>query len=262
MSNPFDLLGNDVEDPSVVVPAPKELVKKSTSSKKADVPPPSANPAKANKNRPRPSGNEGAIRDKTAGRQKNRSKDVPASATTKRSNVRRQSDKHSRTGKTDSNKKVSQGWGDDKKELETENAAEQDAEAEIAEEEQETEDASKKMTLEAYLQSQGASDLNKTVEPQNLNKLENAELFVKEQEVYVPATKVKSVKSKQLKTKQFLDFDATFSDSLPKQKRTNVKGPRKNNNQNRTPRRFNKASNGNAVQKDNTIDTANLPSLA
>lgn len=260
MSNPFDLLGNDVEDPNQVVVPPKEIVKTTTSSKKKDVPPPSANPARANKNRSKPAGNEGAIRDRDNGRRSNKSREVSASATSKRDNSRRQTDRHSRTGKTDSGKKIRQGWGDDKKELEAEEAGEADAEAEIEADAEEATKGVKQMSLDDYLKSaQDASHLNKVVEIKPVEQIEGTELFVKEEEEYVPATKVKTLKSKQLKTKKFLEFDATFQDTQrPKRSfdrrnnRRGGKGPRKNN----------KNTNGYAVQRDNSIDTNNLPSLA
>ncbi|CCK68162.1 Stm1p KNAG_0A04940 [Huiozyma naganishii CBS 8797] len=274
MSNPFDLLGNDIEDPSaaVVVP-PKEITKKNTSSKKADVPPPSANPARANKNRKGPTGNEGALKDKTAGRQNNRSQDVPSSGAARRDNSRKQTDRHSRTGKADTGKRVRQGWGDDKKELASEQAAEADAEAEIEADSEEKKSAIKNISLEDYLKTQDASALDKHVEAKKVEPLENAKLFVKEEEVFVAPTKVKTTKSKQLKTKQFLDFDVSFKDNnsqgRPRRNFDNDNRNRNNNNRNNDSRRGGKAprkpktnSNGNAVEKDNSIDTMNLPTLA
>ncbi|CCD26966.1 Stm1p NDAI_0J00740 [Naumovozyma dairenensis CBS 421] len=269
-TNPFDLLGNDVEDPSAVVPPVviKEIVKNTTSSKKTDTPPKSADPSKARKNRPRASGNEGAIKDKSAGRYKNKSKDVPSSAATNsRDKSRRATDRHSRSGKADTEKKVNQGWGDNNKELSTEIAAEADAAAEIeADKEVAEEDAgSQKMSLQDYLKSSANTELNKVPEPtKNINKLEGAELFVKKEEDYVPATKTKNVKSKQLKTKNFLDFSATFSDSLPQQKggrkNFNGKGDRRGGKSNNN--RQGKRSDANPVQRNASIDTSNLPSLA
>lgn len=266
MSNPFDLLGNDIEDPNAtVVPPLKEIVKKTTSSKKTDVPPQSADPSRARKPRAKPAGNEGAFKDRSAGRQKNRSKDAPESSSTKKTNTRKRTDRHSRTGKTDSEKKVNQGWGNNKNELDTEVAAEQDANAEIAADAEEQTNGNK-MTLEAYLETQQSGSLNKSVEAKATNKLENAELFVKEEEVYVPATKVKSVKAKQQKAKQFLDFDATFSDALPKGRRGDNRNRNTanatNNNQGRNNRRGGNKGPQNTVEKDRSIDTKNLPSLA
>ncbi|CAL9731356.1 suppressor protein Stm1p [Monosporozyma unispora] len=267
MSNPFDLLGNDVEDPNQVVVPPKEIVKSTTSSKKQDVPPPSANPARANKNRSKPSGNEGAIRNKDNGRRNNRSKNVSDSAAGKRDNTRKQTDRHSRSGKSDSGKKVRQGWGDDKKELDAEEAAKADADAEIEADAEEVSNGVKQVSLADYLKSSdNASTLNKTVEAKPVEQIEGTELFVKEQEEFVPATKVKTLKSKQLKTKKFLDFDATFQDAQKPKRSFDRKNDNRNNNRrggNKGPRKPNaKSTNGNAVQKDNSIDTKNLPSLA
>ncbi|AEY98667.1 FAGL151Wp [Eremothecium gossypii FDAG1] len=210
MSNPFDLLGNDVEDATVVVSPPKELVKKTTSSKKADVPPPSADPSRAKNNRPKPTGNEAAFRDKQAGRSQNKSKDAPAPGKPAKDS-RKTFDRHSRTGKTDSAKKIKQAWGDNEKEQADEEAGAAVAEAELAadaaEEEQATAAA---VTLEAYLEQQN-SDLNKAPVARKVEKFDDAELFVKKQEVFMEATKVKNVKTKHLKAKQFLEFDGTES---------------------------------------------------
>lgn len=62
------MLGNDVEEDNAAANLPiKEVVKKNISSKKTDVPPPSADPAKAKK-KSKPTGNEGALKTKTATR--------------------------------------------------------------------------------------------------------------------------------------------------------------------------------------------------
>ncbi|QLQ82333.1 hypothetical protein HG537_0H00940 [Torulaspora globosa] len=260
-ANPFDLLGNDVEDADVVISPPKEIVKKNTSSKKADVPPPSANPARANKNRPRPTGNDAALKDKTAGRQNNRSKDVPESSKTKKTNPRKSTDRHSRTGKVDTQKKVNQGWGDDKKELSAEAEGELDAQAE-AEADNEAEAAAgiAKMSLQDYLQEKSADTLNKTPGVKKVEALNDAELFKKETEVLAEATKVKNIKSKPQKTKEFLDFDATFVESNPR--------PRRDfDNKNRRGGRGGRAARGgrnnaNPVHTNGSIDTKNLPTLS
>lgn len=214
MSNPFDLLGNDVEDTTVVVSPPKEIVKKNTSSKKSDVPPPSADPSKARNNRPKPTGNEAAIRDKAAGRPQNRNKDAPATTKPKREN-RRSTDRQNRTGKTDTSKKVKQGWGDDEKELDQEQAAIADANAELAEDAEE-QPADNKKSLKEYLEELKANSSLDAPAAKKEVEFDGTQLEAKEADVFAPATKVKKVKSKQLKTKQFLDFDVTFSDSLPK----------------------------------------------
>lgn len=268
MSNPFDLLGNDIEDPNQEVIVPRELVKKSTSSKKADVPPPSANPARSKGPRAKPAGNDGALKDKNAGRQNNRSRNVSSNATAKRDNTRKQTDRHSRTGRTDSDKKLRQTWGDDNKELDDETAASADVAAEIQEEEEETANTSNQMTLDQYLQGQESTEDSSAEVTRKVDAIEGAELFVKPEEEYVPATKVKTIKSKQLKTKQFLDFDASFNDNTQKPKRSFDRNNNNNNGRrggNRSPRKNNnsgKKVNGNAVQRDSSIDTKNLPSLA
>ena len=266
MSNPFGLLGNDVEDTDVVVSPPKELVKKNTSSKKADVPPPSANPAKANKNRPRPTGNEAAIKEKNAGRQQNKSKDVPESSKTKKTNPRKSTDRHSRTGKVDTAKKVHQGWGDDKKELDAEAQGEADAQAEAEAEAEATAEASaKKMSLQDYLQEQSSNALNKVPEVKKVEATTDAELYVKEEEVLVEATKVKNVKSRQQKTKEFLNFDATFVDSSAKPKRefgnNNRRGGKFAGRGGKKPT-SNTEAGPNPVHKNRSLDTKNLPTLS
>lgn len=264
-SNPFDLLGNDVEDADVVVSPPKEIVKKNTSSKKADVPPPSADPARANKNRPRPTGNEAALKDKSAGRQSNRGKDAPESSRTKKTNQRRATDRQSRSGKVDTQKKINQGWGSDKTELEAEAEGELDAQAEAAaDKEAEATAGVAKMSLQDYLQEKSSDSLNKVPEAKKVEALNNAELFVKETEVLAEATKVKNVKSKQPKTKEYLNFDAVYVDSNPRPKRDF-------DNKNRRGGRGGKSTRGgrntgktesNPVHTNRAIDTKNLPTLS
>lgn len=260
MSNPFDLLGNDVEDATVVLTPPKELVKKNTSSKKSDVPPPSANPTRANKNRPQPTGSDRAIKDKSAGRQQNKSKDTPAPGT-KKPSQRKATDRHSKTGKVDTQKRVNRGWGDDNKELAAESQAAADATAELAADSEADAENSNKMSLQAYMQELSSNSLNKVAEVvKTAETLENAEVVVKEEEVLVEATKVKQVRSKQLKTKEFLNFDATFSDAVPEAK-SNFGAKRGTRGGARGGARGGKNT-GSQAPKNQPIDTKNLPSLA
>lgn len=265
-SNPFDLLGNDVEDADVVVSPPKEIVRNTTSSKKADVPPPSADPARANKNRPRATGNDAALKDKSAGRQNNRGKEAPESSRTKKTSQRKATDRHSRTGKVDTPKKVTQGWGDDKTEVAAEAEGELDAQAEAAaDNEVEAATGVAQMSLQDYLQKKSADSLNKVPEAKKVEALNNAELFVKETEVLAEATKVKNIKSKQQKAKEYLNFDAVYVDSNPRQRKDF------DNNKNRRGGRGGKSTRGgrnnartesNPVQTNRTIDTKNLPTLS
>ncbi|SCV04640.1 LAMI_0H17744g1_1 [Lachancea mirantina] len=257
--NPFDVLGNDVEDANVVAPLPpKELVKKNTSSKKADVPPPSADPSRANKNRPKPSGNEGAFRDKSNGRRVNKGKDAPESTAAKTSHAaRRATDRQNRSGKVDTEKRVRQGWGDDRAELAAEAEGEADAQAELKDDQSaEKTSVSNKKSLQDYLNEQANNELNKApITKKNVENLE-AELLVKREEVYAEPTKVKAVKNKQQKSKQYLDFDATFADSKPK--------PR--SFENKAPRRGGKPKNTRgapkAADKKPVVNAENFPSLA
>ncbi|CCE61220.1 hypothetical protein TPHA_0A01370 [Tetrapisispora phaffii CBS 4417] len=259
MSNPFDLLGNDVEDANVVVSPPRELVKKNTSSKKADVPPPSANPARANKNRPQATGNDKAFKDKSAGRDQNRRKEAPAPS--KRTNNRRATDRQSRSGKVDTQKKVQRGWGDDKKELEVEVEGEADADAELEADKASRSAANNKMSLEDYMKSISNSEFNRVAEVTKVAEtLENAHIFVKEEEVLAEATKVKTLKSREIKVKEFLDFDATFADNNSSRTKKNFSNHAGKGE--RGSRGSNKSKSGNTVQRNTKIDTKNLPSLA
>ncbi|KAH7588460.1 Stm1 [Nakaseomyces glabratus] len=273
MSNPFDLLGNDVEDPQAAIPlATKEIVKKSTSSKKADVPPPSADPAKARKNKGKLSGNEGAIRDKKAGRDNNRARDVGSSATARRNNDRKMTDRHSRTGKTDSQKKINQAWGDNDRELTVEEQAKRDAESELAEDAEapETQPAGpQKMSLADYMNQVDNNDLNKVPEARKVEETLQAEAKSDVPD-YAPATKTKAVKSKQLKTKEFLQFDATFSDNNRDNRDSNRRGGFRGNSRggrggNRGGNRGGKSNSSrggkNTAEVNKKIDTSSLPSL-
>jgi len=99
------------------------------------------------------------------------------------------------------------------------------------------------------------------------------EVLVKQQEEFIAPTKTKNVKSKAPKTKNILEFDATFADELPKPTSTrgrgnNTRGPRGNNTRGgRGPRGNNtRGPRGNTrgpKQAGPSInDEANFPSLA
>lgn len=268
-TNPFDLLGNDVEDTNVQPPKPpKEIVKKNTSSKKQDVPPPSADPSRANKNRPKPTGNEAAIRDRT--REKNKRRDVPADTKPKHPKSKA-GDRHSRADRNDTHKKDVQGWGEGaNREAEAEMKGEQDAQNDEAEDSEEAkQDTPPKMSLQDYLNAAANNDLNKKPEVKKAAPIEDAELMVKQDEVLVEPTKVKSVKGKQQKTKEFLDFDAKFVDTSKPPRgggrggfsgRGNRQGGNRGGRGGRGgPRRV---KDSNPVQKNADIDPKNLPTLS
>lgn len=196
---------------------PKEIVKKNTSSKKADVPPPSADPAKARKNKKTPTSNEAALKNKTD------NKAVPGPADTPAKHEKKPFDRRSRSGKTDSKKKVKQGWGDDKKELDYEAKGEADAEAELAEEAKQAPAAPAGKSLQEYLaekqQAQaefgGARVIRKANEGSEA-KWTSAEVIQKEQANFIEGSSSKKYKQKAGKEKKLLEFDAVFADEKPK----------------------------------------------
>ncbi|EGW31586.1 uncharacterized protein SPAPADRAFT_62202 [Spathaspora passalidarum NRRL Y-27907] len=220
--NLYDLLGNDVEDENAAPQLPsKVVVKPNTSSKKADAAPASADPAKAKKNKSKPSGNEGAFKNK------NDNKDVAAPQSTASKHYKKPFDRHSRTGKTDSKKKFKQGWGEDaQRVVEGEAEGTEDAAAELAAEatEEEAEPAAPQKTLQEYLAELEAKkqelEGNKKLRQANEgaeSKWSGEEKIEKQQEVFFESTTTKKSKSKAHKEKVFLEVDATFADEQPQQ---------------------------------------------
>lgn len=209
----YALLGNDVED-DVPAPAPKEIVKKTTSSKKADVPPPSADPAKAKKNSGKKvTGNDAAYKNK------NNNKSTAGPSATPSKHQKKSFDRHSRTGKTDSKKKVRQGWGgDDKQELEDEAAAAADAAAELEADNVAPSQATK--SLQEYLaelqKAEAQLEGRKPAREANQGAEDKWTASEKIEKVSVPLVESqyeKKYKQKVTKVKKYLDFDAVFGDS-------------------------------------------------
>ena len=222
----YDLLGNDVEEDNAAANLPiKEVVKKNTSSKKSDVPPASADPAKAKK-KSKPTGNEGALKNK------NNNKDVPPPQSTATKHQKKPFDRHSRTGKTDSNKKIKQGWGNsESRELEGEVEGTEDAEADLIEEAEEEVDTTPKKSLQEYLaeQEQKQKELDGAKKLRKANggaeqKWNSEEKIEKTQEAYFASTHQKKAKSKAPKEKVFLEFDAVFADEQPQSSRGGFRG--------------------------------------
>lgn len=212
--NLYALLGNDVED-DVPAPAPKEIVKKTTSSKKSDVPPPSADPAKAKKSSgKKTTGNDAAYKNK------NNNKTVGAPSATPSKHEKKSFDRHSRSGKTDSKKKIRQGWGgDDKKELEDETAAAADAVAELEADETVAPSKATK-SLQDYLAElqKAESQLEGRRQARAANqgaedKWTASEKIEKVSVALVESQHEKKIKQKATKAKKFLDFNAVFGDS-------------------------------------------------
>ncbi|GEQ71068.1 hypothetical protein JCM33374_g4749 [Metschnikowia sp. JCM 33374] len=233
--NLFALLGNDVEDDTVIAPLPKEIVKPTTSSKKADVPPPSADPAKARKNKKTATGNEAALKNKT------NNKTTPGPSATPSKHSKKPFDRHSRSNKTDSKKQVKQAWGDDKKELEDESRGEADAAAELAAEAEEVPSGPAAKSLQEYLaelqEKEAALGSARVVRKANEGaeaKWTAAEKIEKEQSSYVEPSAAKKNKQKAPKEKKFLDFSAVFADDTPKfsDRKPGFKGKKSNANPN------------------------------
>ncbi|CDK29761.1 unnamed protein product [Kuraishia capsulata CBS 1993] len=204
MNNLFVLLGNDEEGPELL--ATKEVVKKSTSSKKADVPPPSADKSRAKKKAPL-KGNEGAIK------VKNENDKVSAPASTER---RTQKSKLTRqqTGKTDSARKEKAGWGDDADELDDELAGEKIAEEDAEEAEEEAVPAK---SLEEYLAEVklAQESLGGTTRAVRQVETDAEKTEIKAQEEFAPATASKKQREKARKVKNIVEFDAVFADEVP-----------------------------------------------
>uniref|UniRef100_A0A060SZM1 ARAD1C01738p n=1 Tax=Blastobotrys adeninivorans TaxID=409370 RepID=A0A060SZM1_BLAAD len=257
--NLFAVLGDDGEQqqaPSLSTVAP-EVVRKTTSSKKSDNPPPKADPNRANPNRAKAQGNEAAFRDKNAGRDSNRSKAAPEN--TKGARRGRDKDRRSQTGRNDTSKKVTKGWGDNRKQAQEEASAESIAKAdekadasEDAEAAEVVEEPDNTKTLEEYMEELRAKTaaLNvrherKPNEGADDSKWQNAAELVKEEVAFVPATKTKTVRSKTKKEKQILEADLSFE--APQQSRGDRgdrRGPRRGGNDRRGGRGGNNARSG------------------
>ncbi|ODV58603.1 Stm1p ASCRUDRAFT_82744 [Ascoidea rubescens DSM 1968] len=297
--NPFDLLGNDQVEETSRPPLPKEIVKKTTSSKKADVAPTKTTRPLKN-SRSKPTGNEAVFRSKDLIRNPNKTRPTDAPASTinpRRAKKDFVGDRQSRTGKTDSAKKIKQAWGDDDKELDTELAAAQDVaeekveekvEGEGEEEEEPKETGPVQQTLEEYLASLKVETEGLAATPvrkanQGSESKWNAnEVLVKEKEVFVESSLSKKVKSKSKKEKQHLDFEATFFDELPRGGRGrggfrgrggsrggSRGGPRGGSRGGRGPfkgsrdgRSNGRSANPDTEKKSVVIDDANFPSLS
>lgn len=193
-------------------------MKKGTSSKKADVPPPSADPAKARNNKKKPTGNEAAVRAKNT----NRAKGGPSSTPSK--HQKKPFDRHSRKN-DDSKKKVRQGWGESTKaQADGEVEGAKDAEIEIEQDAAAPAAPPKPQgkSLAEYFEElkikQSGLQGNKPVREANegSEKWSDAEKIEKQQEEFIAATAVKASKQKAKKEKKFLDFNAVFADQSPR----------------------------------------------
>ncbi|EWC44050.1 hypothetical protein DRE_01402 [Drechslerella stenobrocha 248] len=249
--NLFDLLGNDIEDENEIPKPPmREITRKTTSSKKTDAPPPVAADSRAGATRrPRGEGNDAVFRDRGNGRENNRSK--PTDDGLRERGDRgprgrggrgrgRQFDRHSGTGREDTEKQVSQGWGSNRgnSEWNDEQAGENIAQAEATNdagapatteqegqndaaeaEAPEPEDKTKSFAeYQAELQSRGqVEDLpeaRRAGEGTRANKkwAEAKELVKNDDEEYFAGEKFKQKNQKQRKEKAVVEIDHGFID--------------------------------------------------
>jgi len=231
--NLFAVLGDDVEEPVAATPK-ADVVRKSTSSKKSDEAPAKANAKPSRK--PQPTGNEAALKDKNVGRQVNRSKgddsvkpSPAAVAAARKSTGPARPDRHSQTGKTDTEKKVTKGWGDNRKKLQDEAAGETIAKEDAVDAADESEAAGNveidevdnTKTLDEYfaeLNTQNASLNNISRSARKPNdgaddKWKNASELKHEDETaqLLEASKAKTLRQKNRKEKQILEANLTFA---------------------------------------------------
>ncbi|KAF8470573.1 hypothetical protein BDZ91DRAFT_761012 [Kalaharituber pfeilii] len=262
--NLYELLGNDPDSEGEVKPPKKEVVKSTTTTKKKDVVVDSPSPAHdthgrggqggAKGNRPPRSGNDAvrgtAFHDRNAGRESNRSRptDEPGARPPRgRGGPRgrgrgREYDRHSATGRVDSEKQVNQGWGSNDNEWAEEKEGESIAQAEandenvpVAAETQPVDEAEttpavpeepeeKVKTYDDYLAERAAKQATLGSLPQARPpndgredaKWKNATVLKKDEEeeqAYFAGKEAKARKEKERKQKQLLEIDQRFQDS-------------------------------------------------
>lgn len=186
--NPFLQLGNDVEDSEILVT--QENIKTNTKNhKKEDVHPKSdISKATGKKSNKLEANNNRAV------------SPVQGQRSQGKGSAKDRQDKHSKSGKTDSNKKIRQGWGDAKTEID----AELDVEAERAESAEAEEPKIPTISMEDYLSAK-----QNTVVSRRANKA-------------APAP-VANIEAKELKGKKSL-FEAEVKE-VPEKKKTEATGP-------------------------------------
>lgn len=223
--NYFAALSAGEEKPDTFV---EPTTKPNKSTKKEDKNP-KADPSKARPKKKDPNGNNAAFKDKNAGRAANKKVPVGESATAKHHRRDRgvKDDRHSKSGKVDTQKRVQSGWGSTKNEEADEEAAEADAkreEADEAAEAGEDEAAPVVLTIEEYLAAREENSVNTKGVPRQPNEgadnqqWANATL-VKKPEVEAPASR-KHKGNKQRKEVVTLDPSEEFLPSLKGESRS------------------------------------------
>lgn len=194
--NPFLQLGNDVEDSEILIT--QENIKTNTKNhKKEDVHPKSdASKATGKKSNKLESNNNKAV------------SPVQGQRSNAKGSGRERQDKHSKSGKTDSNKKIRQGWGDAKTEIDAELDVDAERAAKASDESVATEAEEPKIptiSLDDFLASK-----QNTVVSRRANKA-------------APAP-VASVEIKELKGKKSL-FEAEEKKAAEQKKSVEATGP-------------------------------------
>lgn len=255
----------DSEAPKQEFHTPVE--KKSTSSKKVDRAPAKADPSRARPKKQDPNGNNAAFKDKAAGRTGNKKVDVGESATahSRREGRGTKTDRQNKSGKRDTGKKIRQGWGDDKKELDEERAAAKIAAAERAAEEAAAFEASqaKLKTLDQFLSEKAAGlkvssgAKRQPNEGADNDQWSNATSLVKDQPENENGRK-KNLRQKKHKEVLTIDIEPELMPSL-------TGGSKDSNREGRgsfkSKPRGNGRGNGKSGSKPKPIDLASLPKL-
>jgi plasminogen activator inhibitor 1 RNA-binding protein len=241
--NLFDVLGNDVEDDTPVeVKEPRIIDKKATGTKRTG-------PAEVSTGAGRrgPGGNDGAFRDRNAGRDNNRSRPVTEDAEGAgrggrgarlrggrgSGNPRPFNDRHPRNRAPGSEKQAAQSWGatEGNAELKDEEAGEQIAQAEqkeALEVEGKADDAEagepaepepKQVTLDDFLAQRAEKKLGlETLQIRKANegtKVDKSWASAKpiekdEDDDFISASAVKSKRERERKVKQTIELDNTY----------------------------------------------------
>ncbi|KAJ5692808.1 hypothetical protein N7462_002231 [Penicillium macrosclerotiorum] len=209
--------------PARAVDRPSDRIGKRDAPKEAPVTTPK--PSSGRRGGRGPAGNDGAFRDRNAGRANNRAKPTDEAEQPPRRNRAPRGDRQSRTGQTDTRKQVQQGWGGESgdKNLADEQAGEKIAESDEKEPQTpaEEEEPDNSKSFSAYLaeQAEKSSLAAKPVRVANDgvedSKWASAVELKKEESDYFQRTSEKKQREKQRKEKNFLDVDIRYTSEQP-----------------------------------------------
>lgn len=256
-----------LDDEPAVLSGAIPTTRKTTTSKKTDEPPARVPGSGSKKPVTNVTGNEAAFKDKSVGRNANRSRSSAGEEATGASRkpsgkkpVNPRPDRKSQTGKTDSDKKIKMGWGDDNKELEEEQAGEAIAKSERRQDregdnagavEEEIPDNTK--TLEEYLAELKTKSLksDRSQRVPNANAVDTDSKWTAvekaEQEDLFVGGEAKKEKVKARKEKATIEPEITFVSSNERSERRSRdrdSRPRQNDSRNRGPKPGSRPSRG------------------